>query len=87
MVDGPRAAGLPRPDPALATLGASLLVLYGENDDAWAPSIQDEMARRLGAQRVCIPGAAHSPAVEAPETVASTLTRFWNSVENNQGRR
>ena len=73
--------------PALATLGASLLVLYGENDDAWAPSIQDEMAQRLGAQRVCIPGAAHSPAVEAPETVASTLTRFWNSVENNQGRR
>jgi pimeloyl-ACP methyl ester carboxylesterase len=73
--------------PALATLGASLLVLYGENDDAWAPSVQDEMAQRLGAQRVCIPGAAHSPAVEAPETVASTLTRFWNSVENNQGRR
>jgi pimeloyl-ACP methyl ester carboxylesterase len=73
--------------PALATLGASLLVLYGENDDAWAPSVQDEMAQRLGAQRVCIPGAAHSPAVEAPETVASTLTRFWDSVENNQGRR
>jgi pimeloyl-ACP methyl ester carboxylesterase len=73
--------------PALATLGASLLVLYGENDDAWPPSVQDEMARRLGARRVCIPGAAHSPAVEAPETVASTLTTFWNSVENDQGRR
>jgi pimeloyl-ACP methyl ester carboxylesterase len=73
--------------PALAALGAPLLVLYGENDDAWAPSIQDEMARQLGAQRVCIPGAAHSPAVEAPETVASTLTTFWNSVEASQGRR
>jgi pimeloyl-ACP methyl ester carboxylesterase len=69
---------------ALATLGAPLLVVYGENDDAWAPSIQDDMARRLGAQRVCIPGAAHSPAVEAPETVASTLTRFWNSVETGR---
>ena len=72
---------------ALATLGAPVLVLYGENDDAWAPSIQDEMARQLGAQRVCIPGAAHSPAMEAPETVASTLTTFWNSVEAGRGRR
>jgi pimeloyl-ACP methyl ester carboxylesterase len=70
--------------PALATLGAPLLVVYGENDDAWAPSIQDEMARQLSAQRVCIPGAAHSPAVEAPATVASTLTTFWNSVENTR---
>jgi pimeloyl-ACP methyl ester carboxylesterase len=73
--------GCPDRTPALATLGAPLLVVYGENDDAWAPSIQDDMAKRLGAQRVCIPGAAHSPAVEAPETVASTLTTFWNSVE------
>jgi pimeloyl-ACP methyl ester carboxylesterase len=66
---------------ALAAVGAPLLVLYGENDDAWEPSIQDDMAHRLGAQRVCIPGAGHSPAVEAPETVASTLTTFWNLVE------
>jgi len=73
--------GCPDRTPALAALGHPLLVLYGENDDAWAPSIQDDMAQRLGAQRVCIPGAAHSPAVEAPETVASTLTTFWNSVE------
>jgi len=75
--------------PALAAMGAPLLVVYGENDDAWEPSIQDDMAHRLGAQRVCIPGAAHSPAVEAPETVASTLTTFWNSVEAEaiQGRR
>jgi pimeloyl-ACP methyl ester carboxylesterase len=70
--------------PALAELGAPLLVVYGENDDAWAPAIQDDMARRLGAQRVCIPGAAHSPAVEAPETAASILTAFWNSAETSQ---
>ena len=76
--------GCPDRTPALATLGAPLLVVYGENDDAWAPSIQDEMARQLSAQRVCIPGAAHSPAVEAPATLASTLTTFWNSVENTR---
>jgi len=73
--------GCPDRTTALATLGAPLLVIYGENDDAWEPSVQDEMAQRLGAERVCIPGAAHSPAVEAPETVASALTMFWNSVE------
>lgn len=66
---------------ALAAAGAPVLVVYGENDDAWEPAIQDDMARRLGARRVCIPGAAHSPAVEAPETAASTLTAFWNSAE------
>ena len=58
------------------------LVSYGENDDAWPPEIQDAMADRLGAERVCIPGAAHSPAVEAPETTAAMLTRFWNQAES-----
>jgi pimeloyl-ACP methyl ester carboxylesterase len=57
------------------------LVSYGENDDAWPPDVQDAMARRLGAERICIPGAAHSPAVEAPETTAAMLTEFWNRAE------
>lgn len=61
-----------------------IMVIYGENDDAWPPSVQDRMARRLGAQRVCIPGAAHSPAVEAPEMTASTLTSFWNATERQR---
>ena len=60
---------------------APLLVVYGENDDAWAPELQETMAETLSAERVCIPGAVHSPAVEAPETTASTLTKFWNAAE------
>jgi len=73
---------------ALADPGGSpVLVLYGENDDAWTPATQDRMARRLGAQRVCIPAAAHSPAVEAPETTASALTSFWNAAECGERRR
>jgi pimeloyl-ACP methyl ester carboxylesterase len=60
-----------------------VLVLYGENDDAWAPEEQALMAERLGARRVVIPGAAHSPAVEAPETTASALTTFWNEAERS----
>jgi pimeloyl-ACP methyl ester carboxylesterase len=61
--------------------------MYGENDDAWPPEVQDRMGRRLRAQRVCIPGAAHSPAIEAPETTASTLTSFWNTAEEASRRR
>jgi len=57
------------------------LVSYGENDDAWPPDVQELMAKRLGAERICIPGAAHSPAVEAPETTAAMLTAFWNRAE------
>lgn len=68
-----------------ADLGAvatfPILVSYGENDDAWPPDVQDLMAKRLGAERICIPGAAHSPAVEAPETTAAMLTAFWNQAE------
>jgi pimeloyl-ACP methyl ester carboxylesterase len=67
----------------LASLGGPpILVLYGENDDAWRPAVQERMARRLGAERVCIPGAGHSPAVEAPETTASMLSAFWRAAES-----
>jgi len=73
--------------PALAERdGVPLMVVYGENDDAWEPAAQEDMATRLGAQRVCIPAAAHSPAVEAPETTASILTGFWNTVECTRSR-
>jgi len=72
---------------ALARLDAvPLMVLYGENDDAWDPAAQEDMAARLRAQRICIPAAAHSPAVEAPETTASTLTSFWNATECRRAR-
>ena len=70
----------------LAVSDAPKLVIYGENDDAWATSEQDDMAKRLGARRLVVPGAGHSPNVEAPETTASALTSFWNEVES-VGRR
>jgi pimeloyl-ACP methyl ester carboxylesterase len=71
------------PSPAqVATL--PVMVIYGENDDAWPPAVQDRMARRLAAERSCIPGAAHSPAIEAPDTTARALTTFWNAVERRR---
>jgi pimeloyl-ACP methyl ester carboxylesterase len=68
----------------LVSRGLPAMVVYGENDDAWPPDVQDLMARQLGAERTCIPGAAHSPAIEAPVTTASSLTAFWNAAERRQ---
>ncbi len=79
--------GCPDRVQALADLdGLPFMVVYGENDDAWEPAAQEDMAARLGANRICIPAAAHSPAVEAPDTTASTLTAFWNSAECSRAR-
>jgi pimeloyl-ACP methyl ester carboxylesterase len=61
-----------------------MLVIYGENDNSWSPAAQENMARRLHARRVCIPGAVHSPAVEAPATTASALTQFWDTAETSR---
>jgi pimeloyl-ACP methyl ester carboxylesterase len=63
-----------------------MLVIYGENDNTWSPATQENMARRLGARRVCIPGAVHSPAVEAPATTASALTYFWDAAETTTAK-
>jgi pimeloyl-ACP methyl ester carboxylesterase len=68
----------------VVSAGLPALVVYGENDDAWLPAEQDQMARRLRAERTCIPGAAHSPAIDAPVTTAATLTNFWNGAERRQ---
>jgi len=59
-----------------------MLVIYGEDDNTWSPVAQENMARRLGARRLCIPAAVHSPAVEAPTTTASALTQFWDAAES-----
>ncbi|MGH8960961.1 MAG: alpha/beta fold hydrolase [Jatrophihabitantaceae bacterium] len=63
----------------LAAAGVPLLVIYGEDDDAWPPSVQAEMATRLGAEHVVVPHAAHSPAVENPQVTAAALITFWRA--------
>nr|WP_246404447.1 alpha/beta fold hydrolase [Nocardiopsis algeriensis] len=70
----------------LAGTGLPAMVVYGENDDAWPLEAQDAMAKRLEAKRLVIPGAGHSPNVDAPETTSSAFTAFWNEVES-VGRR
>jgi pimeloyl-ACP methyl ester carboxylesterase len=66
----------------LRATGLPLLVCHGEHDDAWVPATQEAMARRLGSRHEVIAGAAHSPAVEAPEDTLEVLTRFWRDTED-----
>jgi pimeloyl-ACP methyl ester carboxylesterase len=65
----------------LAARSIPTFVLYGEDDNAWPPALQQDMAARLNAERTCIPAAAHNPNVEAPATTAHALTTFWNATE------
>ena len=79
MLLGMSDALLGEPDrvPDLAATRVPTLVIFGSADDAWPPAVQREMAARLGAQVVEVPGAAHSPAVENPAVTAAALLRFW----------
>ena len=65
---------------ALAKVGLPALVLSGERDYAWPVPVQAQMALRLGARHVAVPGAAHSPNAEQPEATAAALAEFWSGV-------
>ena len=64
----------------LAAAGVPLRVVYGERDDAWLPSVQDDMARRLGCPAVVVPGAWHSPAAENPAGTVLAVLDFLRSL-------
>jgi pimeloyl-ACP methyl ester carboxylesterase len=63
----------------LSATGVPMLVLHGADDDAWEPAVQREMAHRLGARYVVVPGAAHSAAVENAAATGDALLDFWRS--------
>ena len=64
----------------LRATGVPVLVAYGADDDAWPPAVQADMADRLGAAHVVVPGAVHSPAVEQPEATVRLLLEFWTGL-------
>ncbi|MEU9164967.1 alpha/beta hydrolase [Streptomyces sp. NPDC048424] len=63
----------------LGRTGLPKLVLSGAVDDAWPVPLLDEMARRLGAERVVVPGTGHSPNAEDPAVTAAALATFWDT--------
>ncbi|WP_377269529.1 alpha/beta fold hydrolase [Peterkaempfera sp. SMS 1(5)a] len=64
----------------LAAAPLPKLVLSGDRDYAWPVPWQSEMAERLGARRVVVSGAGHSPNAERPLETARALLDFWTSV-------
>ncbi|MGW6919164.1 alpha/beta fold hydrolase [Kitasatospora sp. NPDC054939] len=63
---------------AAATAGVlPVLVLSGVRDYAWPVPEQTLMAERLGARRVIVPEAGHSPNAEQPAATAAALADFW----------
>ncbi|MGW2249078.1 alpha/beta fold hydrolase [Kitasatospora sp. NPDC001660] len=62
---------------AAATAGLPVLVLSGERDYAWPVPEQTRMAQRLGARRVIVEEAGHSPNAERPAATAGALAAFW----------
>lgn len=71
---------------ALRHSGTPCLVTCGELDDAWSPEHQRDMASRLGAPFVPVPGAAHSPNVENPDGLLDLLIPTWRSWLRDIGR-
>lgn len=63
----------------LAAVPLPKLVLSGTVDYAWPVPLMDDMADRLGAARVVVEGAEHSPNAENPQVTAGALAAFWDS--------
>ncbi len=64
----------------VAATGVPVWVGYGELDDAWPLATQADMARRLGVERVVLPGLGHSPGVEDPEALAAAWLPFLTTL-------
>jgi pimeloyl-ACP methyl ester carboxylesterase len=66
----------------LAATSVPILVVFGENDDAWSPDVQKEMARRLGASAVVVTNAGHTPSEDQPQATADALLKFWGRIDD-----
>ncbi|MER7753534.1 alpha/beta fold hydrolase [Kitasatospora sp. NPDC097643] len=62
---------------AAVTARLPVLVLSGVRDYAWPVPEQTAMAERLGARRVVVEDAGHSPGAEQPAATAEALAAFW----------
>jgi pimeloyl-ACP methyl ester carboxylesterase len=59
---------------ALQQATIPVAVIAGEADDAWPLPDQERMAAVLGTRLLLVPGAAHSPAIQAPDALMAMLT-------------
>ena len=70
----------PSLEPALAERSdLPVTVMWGELDDVWPVEDQRSWAARMGAARVELPGAGHSPNADSPELLVDALRGSWGS--------
>jgi pimeloyl-ACP methyl ester carboxylesterase len=70
----------------ITAAGIPSIVLHGKRDKrVWSHDEYADMASRLGADRVIIERASHSPNMEQPQRVASVLLEFF-SVDQGEER-
>jgi pimeloyl-ACP methyl ester carboxylesterase len=69
--------------PEIVATGIACHVLYGENDDAWPLSMQDDMARDLLAPVSVIRNAGHCPNEDQPRETAEAIADFWDQLSGN----
>ncbi|MER5351189.1 alpha/beta fold hydrolase [Kitasatospora sp. NPDC002551] len=62
---------------AVVAAGLPALVVSGVRDYAWPVPEQTAMARRLGARRVVVADAGHSPNADRPAATAEALLALW----------
>jgi pimeloyl-ACP methyl ester carboxylesterase len=69
----------------LVAAGIPSLVVHGKRDRRlWSADAYGEMAQRLGAQRVVIERASHSPNMEQPALLAQALLEFWGTCRRGE---
>lgn len=69
-----------RTDELAALTRMPVHLLYGDRDDAWAPELLAETARRLGAHETVVADAEHSPNLQQPRATATALIAFWEGL-------
>lgn len=67
--------------PEIAATKVPVHVVYGENDDAWPLSMQNQMAKDLNAPVTIIKDAGHCPNEDQPDMTAKVLANFWDSIQ------
>lgn len=64
--------------PQIAATDVPIHVVYGESDDAWPISMQNQMAKDLSAPVTVIKDAGHCPNEDQPEATAKVIADFWD---------
>jgi pimeloyl-ACP methyl ester carboxylesterase len=64
--------------PEIAKTGVPAHIFYGEYDEAWPLTEQNQMAQELNAKLDILPNCGHCPNEDDPELTAKVIADFWN---------